>query len=215
MKLISIVFPWNGFNSLWAVQWSVVGFLLLGFLVFFGGGGGSCSSNIEIGGLDIIRIFSIKFQVRCCWLEGYFRTLHLHIGHIFTSLATAGFILEELMSKMTRLLIIPAVGLILCVICNSTSEPAESQPGCCLFLFTGNLPVSDSGCYGVAFQSGDVWLPWTLLPVSFDSCVDAFALSTVNWSPVSQLLVLLLSSSWIHSVSLVSVTALLSSTHPH
>lgn len=119
--------------------------------------GGSLSSNIEIGAPDIIKIFPIKFQVRCCWREGYFRTLNLHIGYIFASLATAGFILDELMSKMTRLLILPAVGSFFCVICCSTSGPAESQPGCCLVPLHGK-----PACL-------KLWLLWSyLLPFSLE-----------------------------------------------
>lgn len=179
--------------------------------------GGVLSSNIEIGAPDTIRIFPIKFQVSCCWLEGYFRTLDLHICHIFTSLATAAFILDKLMGKMTRLLIFPAAGLFLCVICYSTSEPAESQPGCCL------VPLRwKPAC----LRLGLLWS--CLLPFNpelsdflghFYLChliLVLVPLLSVLWPgalcPSS--LVLILSSLWIHSISLVSVMALLSSTQP-
>lgn len=119
--------------------------MLLGLGFFFRGG--SLSSDIEIGAPDTIRVFPIKFQVRCCWLEGYFKMLELQIGHIFASLATAGFILDKLMGKMTRLLILPAVGSFLCHLL--LQSLLNHNQGAVWFLFTGSLPVSDSGCYGV------------------------------------------------------------------
>ena len=135
--------------------------------------------------------------------------------HIFASLATSGFILDELMGKMTRLLIFPVVGSFLCVICYSISEPAESQPGCCL------VPLHWKPA------RLRLWLLWSyLLPFKLEMSdflghfylwhliLVLMPLLSVLWPRTLRpgSLVLLLSSSWIHSISLVSVMAVLRST---
>lgn len=164
----------------------VVGFFREGGL---GGRGWRCSlSGNRNFGCRCIGIFPIKFQVRCCWLEGYCRTLDLHIGCIFTSLATAVFILDKLIGKMSRLLIFQQSAHFSMSFATARQSLLNHNQGAVWFPFSGNPPASGSGCYGVTCCLS-IWrylTSWPLLPVAFDSHVDA--LSTVTQSLVSQLL---------------------------
>lgn len=209
IKFISIVFPWKVCGCLGCggdeCHW---------VLFFFEGG--SLSSNIRVGVSDTIRIFPIKFQVRCCWLEGYSGTLdiihrsYLHIRHSFTILPTAFFNLDKQMGKMTRLLIFPAVGSFFCVICYFTSEPAESQPGGCLLLHWKPASLR-------LWLLWSYWLPFSLEMSDFGHFY-LWHLILVLMPSLSALcpssLVLLFSSLQIHSILLVSIMSLLSSTQP-